>query len=75
LEAKYLATHIVILLYGKKNEVCPSLQVSKKVFIFLELFCLVCIVAWGQDSLSKKVVVKVVGLSLKFRKKEKPRFI
>ena len=38
----------------KEKRGCPSLQVSKKVYIFLELFCLVCIVAWGQDSLSKK---------------------
>ena len=34
LEVKYLAIYIVILLCWKKNEVCPSLQVSKKYIFF-----------------------------------------
>ena len=38
LEVKYLAIYIVILLCWQKNEVCPSLQVSKKVYIFWNFF-------------------------------------
>ena len=54
LEVKYLAIYIVILLCSERKTRFAQVFKFQKKYIFLELFCLVCIVAWGQDSLSKK---------------------
>jgi hypothetical protein len=41
------------------------------VYIFLELFCLVCIVAWGQDSLSKSSSSEGCWIEFKVHKERK----
>ena len=67
-----------ILLFCSKKRKTRFAQVFKfqKKYIFFGtfLFSLYCSLG-PRFAFKKKVVVKVVGLSLKFRKKENPRFI
>ena len=46
--------YILLFCSAEKKRGLPQSSSFKKSIYFLELFCLVCIVAWGQDSLSKK---------------------
>ena len=46
--------YILLFCSAEKKPGLPQSSSFKKSIYFLELFCLVCIVAWGQDSLSKK---------------------
>merc|ERR1712008_360925 len=59
----------------RKTRFAPVFKFQKKcIFFGTFLFSLYCSLG-PRFAFKKKVVVKVVGLSLKFRKKENPRFI
>lgn len=57
----------------KKTRFAPVIKFQKNIY-FLELFCLVCIVAWGQDSLSKKSSSEGCWIEFKVQKERKSPF-